>query len=1108
MIRRPLDRSEHDPVTRLIDIEDPMPACQFPPSAQSRWTSMLLLVLALLPALARADEPISFNRDIRPILSDRCFACHGPDKNARKADLRLDQRQVAVDSGAITPGNPAKSTLIDRILSADPDTMMPPPKHNKPLTAEQKDLLKRWIATGAEYQPHWAFIPVPQQVAVPTPADPAKWVRQPLDAFVLDRLRQLKLEPAVEASREKWLRRASFDLTGLPPTLAELDAFLADQSPQAFETAADRLLMSPAFGERMANEWLDVARYADTFGYQSDRDTHVWPWREWVIRAFNDNLPYDQFITWQTAGDLLPQATRDQRLATAFNRLHRQTNEGGSIEAEFRITYISDRVVTNGTAFLGLTFECSRCHDHKYDPITQRDFYQLAAFFSNIDEHGLYSHFTETAPTPTLLLYDGDQEPRHRELLEKIRVKEAELNHIREAAKGRFANHACSKEGYVVSTPNYGVLSLPADGADAGPSIATTAKFLFDDAKPGGGNSLVPGVTRAVAIAAEPAKPGDTPAAPAESKALQFDGDDSFPCKGSGQYGRVSPLTFAIWIKPGDHKPREVVLHQCVAAEDSAFRGLSLVLDNGLPVVSLIHFWPGNAIQIVGKQPIPVNEWTHLTITYDGSSLASGLQIYINGTPAQRTVVRDKLTRDIKHRPEWGDSNSGGVELALGARFRDVGFKGGAVDELLVFNQELTPLEVTAIYAQYPTKTAAAPATEMARFEHYLRRYDEAYRTTLKDLQALRTDENELVTKVRQIMTMQELDQPRPTFVLKRGAYDAPAEQVTADTPQGILSFPANLPRNRLGLARWMTEDQNPLVSRVAVNRFWSLFFGRGLVASVEDFGAQGQSPSHPELLDWLARDFMDHGWNVKALCRQIILSSAYRQSTIPRDHKMLVEDPENRLLARGPRYRLSAEQVRDNALAVSGLLVSKQGGPSVMPYQPAGLWEEAGTGKSYHQAKGEGLYRRSLYTFWRRTSPPPTMVTFDATSRETCTARRERTATPLQALVLLNDPQFIEAARVLADKLIQQHPDSIEDRVQTAFRLLTSRSPTAREEAILSKLYQDQLAHFTAKPTDATALLTVGDTPRNDKLSLVDQAATTVVVQTLMNFDECVTKR
>ena len=1040
------------------------------------------------------DDPIQFNRDIRPLLSDRCFACHGPDQNARQADLRLDQREVAVGTGAIAPGEPMKSALVERIFSTDPDVMMPPPKLNKPLTAAEKSLLKRWIADGAEYQPHWAFIPVPKHVALPMPEDPNGWIRNPIDAFVLNRLRQLNVQPAEETSREKWLRRVSFDLTGLPPSLADLDTFLADTSPQAYELAADRLLKSPAFGERMANEWLDVARYADTFGYQADRDTHVWPWREWVIRAFNENLPYDQFITWQTAGDLLPNSTRDQQLATTFNRLHRQTNEGGSIEQEFRTAYIADRVVTNGTAFLGLTFECSRCHDHKYDPITQRDFYQLAAFFANIDESGLYSHFTETAPTPAMLLYEGDQEARHRELLDKISSKDAELNRIRDEARVRFAEHPASQPKYSEITPR------DPERFRVEPKVT----FNFDDATPNGENKLVPGVARngAAVASARPTNAASPVALPAPGKAIEFGGDDAFVCKGAGKFGRTTPFTFSLWVKPAEHHPREIVLHQCVAAEDAAFRGLSLVLDNGHPVFSLIHFWPGNAIQVEANQIVPIGEWTHVVVSYDGSSHAAGVQLYLNGAPAKLTVVRDKLTRDIRHRAEWGDSNSGGVEVALGARFRDVGFKGGAVDDFLVFDQELTPLEIPRLGG------FGVPETEDARFAHYLRRSDEPYQAAFKELQALRHDENELVTKVRQIMVMRELDQPRPMFILKRGAYDAPEEQVGPDTPTGILSFPADAPRNRLGLAQWMTEDRNPLVSRVAVNRFWSLFFGRGIVASVEDFGAQGQPPTHPELLDWLSRHFMDSGWNVKELCKQIVLSSTYRQSTVPRAPKGFVEDPDNRWLARGSRYRLSAEQIRDNALAVSGLLVPKLGGPSVMPYQPAGLWEESGTGKSYKQAKGEGLYRRSLYTFWRRTSPPPSMTAFDATSRETCTAYRERTATPLQALVLLNDPQFIEAARVLAEKLIVQHGDAIDLRLQSAFRLLTSRVPSPKEQAILLRLYNEQRDHFAASPNDATAFLAVGDSPRNDELNPADHAATTVVVKALMSFDECVTKR
>ena len=1063
----------------------------------------LAILVTCLPDSLKGAESINFNRDIRPILSDKCFACHGPDKNARKADLRLDQRQGAVDARAIVPGAPEKSLLIERISSTDPDVLMPPVRHNKPLTGSEKELLKKWIAQGAEYQPHWAFIAVPKTVPIPKTADSPKWGRNEIDAFVLDRLNQLHLQPATEASREKWLRRASFDLTGLPPSLEELDAFIADQSDQAWENAADRLLKSSAFGERMANEWLDISRYADTFGYQADRDTHVWPWREWVIRAFNDNLPYDKFITWQTAGDLLPNPTRDQKLATAFNRLHRQTNEGGSIEAEFRIAYIADRVVTNGTAFLGLTFECARCHDHKYDPITQRDFYQLSAFFANIDEHGLYSHFTETAPTPALLLYEGDQEARHLDLSRRIQNKQAELQQIRDAAKSRFESHPASKSDYAIDSTVYGTLKSPSSIPESIPTVSASARFSFEDVKPGGENSLIGGVPH---IGGNPATPSG------QDKAIQFGGDDSFACKGSGQFGRTSEFTFSLWVRPGDHKPREIVLHQCVAAEDSAFRGLSLVLDNGFPVVSLIHFWPGNAIQVIGKKRIPIGEWTSVTITYDGSSHAAGLQVYLNGQRADVDIIRDKLTRDIKHRAEWGDSNSGGVELALGARFRDVGFKGGAVDELLVFPRELSPLEVAALGTQYPGSSAAVTNPEAggpdARFEHYLRRHDDAYQAAIKELQALRHEENELVTKVRQIMTMQEIETPRPTFVLKRGAYDAPAEQVSANTPASLLPFPDNQPRNRLGLAAWLTDDQNPLTSRVAVNRFWSFFFGRGLVASVEDFGLQGQSPTHQELLDWLARDFMNHGWDVKRLCRQIVLSSTYRQSSTPRDIRQNLDDPENRWLSRGSRHRLSAEQLRDNALFVSGLLVGRQGGPSVMPYQPAGLWEEAGTGKSYHQAVGEGLYRRSLYTFWRRTSPPPTMTTFDATSRETCTARRERTATPLQALVLLNDPQYIEAARALAQKLMQQYPDSLDARLQSMFRQLTSRTAIPQELELLARLYRDQLQTFNDKPADATALLSVGDSARDQKLNVAELAATTVVVQLLLSYDECVTKR
>ena len=1052
-----------------------------------RTRSQFYAVLTLITVVSQsaADDGVNFNRDIRPILSDKCFACHGLDKNARKADLRLDQRENAIELKVIVPGRPQESSLIERVFSTDADAVMPPPKFNKPLTEEQKDLLRKWIAEGAEYHPHWSFIPVPKVIPVPRPNDPSGWMRTPIDAFVLERLQKEHQLPATEVSREKWLRRASFDLTGLPPSLTELDTFLSDQSTNAYELAADRLLRSSAFGERMANMWLDVARYADTFGYQADRDMHMWPWRDWVIRAFNDNLPYDQFIQWQTAGDLLPNATRDQRLATAFNRLHRQTNEGGSTEEEFRQAYIADRVVTNGTAFLGVTLDCSRCHDHKYDPILQADFYKLAAFFTSIDEHGLYSHFTETAPTPAMLLFEGDQQTRHSELQARLRSKEQDLLRIRGEAKDRFGTSPLAK----MEISDLKSLSEAISSGGAA-TIEPKLRLNFDEAKVSGENRLVPGL---------------------HGQAIEFSGDDAFACTGSGEYGRTSPFSISLWVKPAEYRARELVLHQCLAAEDAAYRGYSLILDNGQVQFSLIHFWPGNAIRVQAAQPIPVNEWTHLGISYDGSSRASGVRLYVNGTPIAASVVRDQLTRDIKYRKEWGDS--GGTEMALGARMRDVGFRHGAVDELLVYDRELSSIEIAKLYLEQAPATTSADQKSLkisdeARFEHYLLRLDEPYRTALEEIQKLRNEENELVSQVRQIMVLEESKEPRPTHILKRGAYDAPGETVTEDTPSSILPFPKEFPRNRLGLAKWLTDDRNPLPSRVAVNRFWSLFFGRGIVLSLEDFGGQGQLPSHPELLDWLARDFMDHGWNVKALCKQIILSATYRQSTIPRNPKLMSDDPDNVLLARGPRYRLPAEQVRDNVLAASELLVATVGGPSVKPYQPVGLWEESGTGKTYTQSKGEGLYRRSMYTFWRRTSPPPSMVAFDAPGREVCTARREQTATPLQALVVMNDPQFIEAARVLAEKLIKESNSTVETRIQTAFRRLTSRLPSEREREILIKLYADQKQHFESAPEDAKLFLTVGDAPRDETLNQADHAALAVTIQAIMSFDECVIKR
>lgn len=1013
--------------------------------------SLAGLILAAAPCWSQ-DE-IRFNRDIRPILAENCLSCHGPDSAARKAKLRLDDREVALERGAIAPGNPDESKLITRIFSDDPAVRMPPVKSKKALSSEQKALLRRWIDQGAAYERHWAFLPISKSVAIPKSAQNSPWVRTPIDAFVHDDLVRKGIQPAPEAARETWLRRVTFDLTGLPPSLDEIDAFVADNSADAYAKVADRLLLAPAHGERLANDWLDVARYADTFGYQADRLTHVWPWRDWVIDAFQKNLPYDQFILWQTAGDLLPGATREQKLATAFNRLHRQTNEGGSIAEEFRVEGVADRVRTTGLAFLGLTLECARCHDHKFDPISTKDYYALSAFFANIDEFGLYSHFTETAPTPAMLLYQKNQESEHREMLKRIAAKEAEWG-------AYVAQH---RPDNLAAAPN---------------APKPAAHVRFDTTKLSGGNRLIPGKV---------------------GKAIEFSGDDAFICAGAGEYARAQPFSLALWLRPTQLQSRAVVLHRSRAAEDSAFRGYSLVLDQGHLVASLVHFWPGNALQIRSKASIGINHWTHAAITYDGSSKAAGLRLYIDGKLSEVEVVRDCLTRDIVHRAEWGDFDIKNVQLTLGARFRDVGFKGGAIDDLQVFDRDLSALEVASV-AEIP-----APVDEASRFNHWWH-IDAKSAEIRQELRRLREEENAFASNIRQIMIMEEMPVCRATHVLFRGSYTEPREEVRPDVPAAILPLPDSLPRNRLGLARWLVDDRNPLTARVAVNRYWQMFFGRGLVATAEDFGSQGMPPSHPELLDWLARRFIKSGWNVRELCKLIVLSSTYRQASTPRDPALLERDPENVFLARGPRRRLPAEMIRDNALAISGLLQRKIGGPSVFPYQPAGLWEESGTNQVYRQSKGEDLYRRSMYSFWRRTSPPPAMTTFDAPSREWCLARREKTASPLQALILLNDVQHVEAARVLAEKLFAE-PD-LPTRLTKAFRLATSRRPSVKELDVLSRMYMEQLDRFQKQPEQAEAFLRVGESPVAGGIPRVEHAALTVVVQAVMNLEECVTKK
>jgi len=1002
-----------------------------------------------LACLAHAQESVSFNRDIRPILSDKCFLCHGPDASNREADLRLDIEEAAKEY-AVVPGEPDDSELLVRIASEDPDERMPPASSKLSLTVEEIQTIRRWIEEGATWNSHWSFVPL-GETPLPEVAD-EDWPMNEIDYFILSRLERKKLKPSPRAARERLIRRVTFDLTGLPPTLAEVDAFLADQSDDAYEKLVDQLLESDRFGEHMAASWLDVARYSDTYGYQVDRDRFVWPWRDWVIRSFNSNMPYDQFTTEQLAGDMLSNATDDQILATTFNRLHPQKVEGGSVPEEFRVEYVADRTQTFGTAFLGMTFECARCHDHKYDPILQKEYYQVSAFFDNVDEAGLYSYFTQSVPTPTLLLTD-----------DATRAKIAELDK-------RIADSLRSLEATKKAS------ELP-DGIQFDGISGRVAHLDFESTA-SGANDGVPGKV---------------------GKAVKLTGDDGIGTK-VGNFRRYEPFSVALWMNTPDEKERAVVFHRSRAWTDAASRGYQLLIENGRLSGSLIHFWPGNAIRVRTREKIATGEWLHVAVTYDGSSHAAGLKIFVNGVEAACDVVRDNLYKNI--------TGGGGDNITIGERFRDRGFTNGLVDEFQVFNRRLTTIEVAQVYdGESLTRLLAVDHTDLTNEqrqflrEYYLATAGADYQAKLTELQKLREERCKLRDGISEIMVMREMDEPHSTYFLKRGAYDARGEQVHPATPSVLPPFPTDAPRNRLGLARWLTSSDNPLTARVAVNRFWQIVFGRGLVDTPEDFGSQGSPPTHPELLNWLAHDFVDNGWDVKRLLKQMVMSSTYRQSS-DASESMRTLDPENLLLARAPSYRLSAEMLRDNALAVSGLLVDKIGGAPARPYEVEVSFKPVG------RQKGEGLYRRSLYTYWKRTAPAPAMMTMDASKRDVCRMRRERTSSPLQAFVLMNGTQFVEAARALAQRLIEEHGTATDKIVIDIFRVLTSRQPTEAEQTVLTQLYDQQLAYFKADAKRTEQYLSTGDAPRNTNIQPARLAALSAVANALLNYDESVMKR
>ena len=1027
----------------------------------------------------KKPEKVNFSRDILPILSDKCFLCHGPDSGTRMAGMRLDTPEGAFANRSgkfpIVPNRSDHSLVVKRIN--DPNSPMPPKTSTKSLTKSEIALITRWIKEGARYSKLWSFEPLPLTVAVPKVT--GTWARDDLDKFILARLSKEKLTPSPAAPALRWLRRVTFDLTGLPPSEFDISNFANDTKPGSYERAVDRLLASPHFGERVAVDWLDAARYSDSYGYQSDLLSPTWPYRDWVIKAFNRNLPYNQFLTEQIAGDLIPGATRDQVLATAYNRLHRQSNEGGSIAEEYRTTYASDRVETYGTSVLGLTVGCAKCHDHKFDPFSQKDYYRLFGYFNNIKEYGLLLS-TEIVPTPSLLLPTPEQDAQ----LSKLKLADATAKENLRTAVG-------------IANQNY--LKWLATKPSKAEIPGLIGKFSFEAIANDKFPNDLKGDAAATKLGAVNLVPGH------QGKAALLDGDNGIVVHGLPGKERNDSFTWSFWVNDSRTTKVPIVLLHRTGGTDVGFCGFDLISENGFLTARVMRHWPGNAVGIRTVKPLATNQWSHVAWSWDGSGNANGLKLYVDGRPTATTVVVDKIWKTIN---AYGDLGTGGG-WAFGQRFRDLGFKGGKLDDLAFANRSLSDVEVAQLYNGHSLEDALNAPSDSLR-DYYVSAVDAGVKDAQAAVQKAQGNLAGFENGIYEVSVMEEAKPPIPAYVLARGAYDAPKNdknRVEPGVPHALPAMASGGLNNRLALAKWTTQPNHPLTSRVAVNRVWQMLFGTGLVETSENFGVQGSRPTHPELLDFLARRFVSSGWNVKGLVRSIVLSSTYRQDSV-RTVKSVKLDPDNRLLSRGPSVRLPAEMVRDTVLAASGLLNDKQGGPPVNPYQPAGLWQEFNTmSPGFVQSKGKDLYRRSLYSTWKRTTPVPSMMTFDATSREACAIRRPSTNTPLQALVLLNDVQFVEAARVLGEHVVKQS-SSDSDRIKSAFRKLASRDPDARELAILGQVLTEQRVQFTKTPEEAKKLAKVGESNLDSTLNPIDVAAFTMVVQTIINSDSVIWKR
>ena len=1017
-------------------------------------------------AAASAAEPLSYNRDIRPILSENCFACHGPDKAKQEGRLRLDVREIATQpaksgSVAIVPGKPEASEALMRILASDPEEQMPPPASGHTLTAAQKNLVRRWINEGAAYQRHWAFEPIRKAPAT----------GNAIDFFIRQRLQQAGLQPSPAAAPETQLRRVSLDLTGLPPTGAEASAFLADASQRgldaAYDAAVDRLLKSPRYGERMAWTWLEAARYADTDGYQNDGPREMWRWRDWVIDAFNTNLPFDQFTIEQLAGDLLPKPTHEQLIATGFNRNNRYNSEEGIPIDEFLLENAVDRVDTTSTVWMGLTAGCARCHDHKYDPLSQKEYYQLIDYFNDVAESGRATRGRNSEPwikTPTT-----DQRA-------KLATFQAKASQARAALQKAEPEIRAAQQTW------------EHDPAPKGPALRQGLDFHFAFDAP---DERVAAKESGAAL-----QPGVQGTAATLTGQGYFEVDKIPGLIGNGRF------SIAFWLKPDQVESGPVLSNEAAV---TIRNGILVEMMNGRLRWNINTRWISGVSTIETKRSLTPGEWIHVTLTNDGTQRAAGMTIYVNGEEQAVNVIRN-TNSNVASRKE-------GAALRVGYS-KHVGHWRGQVDELRFYTTRTLSSDEARSLAVRETPATIARLAESARTpaQRQLLRIaflEQGAHPAQRDLfAALQQAELAVVAyddRLPSTMIMRDLPEGRPSFVRTRGVYDALGERVQPGVPGILPALPRGVKNDRLAFARWLVSPEHPLTARVTVNRHWQLLFGRGFITTAEDFGAQGEMPSHPELLDWLAAEFKENGWDVKALMKRMVMSATYRQdSTFTTELQQ--KDPDNRWLARAPRLRLPGNVLRDQAFLVSGLLVEQLGGPSVFAYQPDGLWEEASNAR-YTPGKGADLYRRSLYTYWKRTLAPPTMAILDAGDREYCSVRQKSTNTPLQALTLLNEPTFVAAARKLAERMLTEGGATDSDRIAFAFRLVATRSPKPAELHVLVSALAEYRTAFENDSKAAPARPKKGESAGAKNLPPAELAAATALANVLLNLDEVTTR-